>query len=369
MNTKERLHSNLRSGLTTGTCACAVAKASAYMLVNNCVINHIAVKLPQGNEVILELQDVFISNEYTECSTIKDAGDDPDITHGAKITAKAIKTTTLGIQIKAGKGIGTVTKPGLSVKIGEAAINPTPLKMIKEALNEVVPKDLGVKVLLSIPNGETLAKKTFNPKLGIVGGLSILGTTGIVKPMSEEALKDSLVLKLKQLASLGKTKAILSPGNYGKAFSKQQFNYDEEKTVLTSNYIGFMLEQAVRHKFQQLVLVGHIGKLVKLAGGIFQTHSRTADARNEILAAHYFKFTSDAAGFKQIIRANTTEEVASEINNTAFWNHLAVLIKARAEQYIFNELQVEVVLFSQQNGLLSSTPEAFELVKEISEND
>jgi cobalt-precorrin-5B (C1)-methyltransferase len=157
----------------------------------------------------------------------------------------------------------------------------------------------------------------------------------------------------------------MSPGNYGKTFSKQQFNFNEDKTVLTSNYIGFMLEQAVRLKFKKLVLIGHLGKLVKLAGGIFQTHSRTADARNEILAAHYLSFTNNIDGFYKIMNANTTEEVATSINNTEFWRYLVERIKTRAEQHIYNELQIEIVLFSQQKGLLASTTHAIQLVKQI----
>lgn len=366
MSPKEKLHTQLRSGLTTGTSASAVAKASAYMLVNQCIINHVNITLPTGNEVILELIDIKLTKKSAKCTTIKDAGDDPDITHGASIVGEAIKSESQKVKLIAGEGIGKVTKPGLAVEVGKPAINPTPLKMINEALSEVVPDNYGIDVTISVPAGAKLAQKTFNPKLGIEGGISILGTTGVVKPMSEEALKDALVLKLQQLSVQGATKAILSPGNYGKAFSKQQFNYAEEKTVLTSNYIGFMLEQAVRHNFKQLVLVGHIGKLVKLAGGIFQTHSRTADARNEILAAHYFQYTKDIEGFEKIMTANTTEEVVSEMEHTKFWGYLANKIKSRAEQYIYGEIQVEIVIFSQQKGLLSSTKNALQLIKEIS---
>lgn len=369
MNSKERLHTDLRCGFTTGTCAAAVAKASAYMLVNQCVVEHVNVILPLGDEVILELIDVKVEKNSAICSTIKDAGDDPDITHGATIVGHAQKTKCNGIKLTAGEGIGLVTKPGLAIGVGKPAINPTPLKMINDSLAEVVPDNFGVEVTISVPEGAKLARKTFNPKLGIEGGISILGTTGIVKPMSEEALKESLVLNLQQLAVQGITKAILSPGNYGKAFSKQHFNYDEDKTVLTSNYIGFMLEQAVRLKYKKLVLIGHIGKLVKLAGGIFQTHSRTADARNEILAAHYFQFTKDVQGFHKIMSANTTEEVVSEIESTSFWNHLAETIKIRAEQYIYDELQVEIVLFSQQKGLLASSDEAIHLIEEITNDN
>ena len=369
MKAKERLHKELKSGLTTGTCATAVAKASAYMLVNQNTIHQVSVVLPDGSEVRLELQDIRLTADRAQCTTIKDAGDDPDVTHGAEIVASAVWLSENEIRIVGGEGIGKVTKPGLPVEVGKAAINPVPLKMINEAVREVVPEGKGIEITLSVPKGRELAQRTFNPKLGIVDGISIIGTTGIVKPMSEEALKDSLVVKLKQVAAQGKSKAILSPGNYGKAFSKQQFNYSEDDTVLTSNYIGFMLEKAVLHKFKKLVLIGHIGKLVKLAGGIFQTHSRTADARNEVLAAHYFSFTKDAEGFQNIMSANTTEEVANDIDDTAFWNYLAETIKKRSESYIYNELEVEIVLFSQQKGMLAATDNALPLIKEISNEE
>ena len=167
--------------------------------------------------------------------------------------------------------------------------------------------------------------------------------------MSEEALKDSLVIKLRQLAAYGYKNAIFSPGNYGQSFTKREFELDEDKTVLTSNFIGFMLEKAVLHQFKKIVLVGHIGKLVKLAGGVFHTHSRVADARNEILAAHYFQYTKDVVGFETIMQANTCEEVVEHIHHPDFWNYFATLIKLRAEQYVYGELQVEVVLFSSYN--------------------
>ncbi len=365
MNSKDRLHTELKSGLTTGTCASAVAKASVYMVVNQQAIEHVSVALPSGDQVILELKNIIVKQDFAQCSTIKDAGDDPDITNGAEIIAIATLTTSKGIKIRAGKGIGIVTKPGLPVEVGKPAINPTPLKMIHQSVQEVLPDGRGVEVELIVPNGIELAQKTFNPKLGIKGGISILGTSGIVKPMSEEALKKSLTINLKQLALMGKNKVIFSPGNYGTTFSKLQFNLSEENTILTSNYIGFMFEQAVKNKFEKIVLIGHIGKLVKLAGGIFQTHSRVADARNEILSSHYFHYSNDAEGFKKIILANTTEEVTSFIQDKSFWTYLAQTVKKKSEEFIFHELKVEVVLFSQKQGLLGETPKAIELIKEI----
>jgi len=365
MNSRSNLHTELQSGFTTGTCAAAVAKAATFMLINQKEVNHISVTLPDGQSVIMELIKTNYCQSSASCSVIKDAGDDPDVTHGIEIIASASFSDNIGVSISAGKGIGTVTKPGLAVEIGKPAINPVPLKMITESVAELLPKEKGINIILTVPTGEQIAQKTFNPRLGIKGGISILGTSGIVKPMSEDALKDSLVIKLKQLVAYGYTTAVFSPGNYGKAFSKQQFSYSEDKTVLTSNYIGFMLEQAVRNNFKTIVIVGHIGKLIKLAGGIFNTHSRVADARNEILASHYFKFSNDADAFLQIMNSNTTEEASNFITKSEFWDYMAETIKHKAQQYIYNELTVEVVLFSQQRGELGRTNKAISTINTL----
>jgi len=355
----------LRSGLTTGTCASAVAKASAYMLVNNTVLDHVHVTLPSGKKVLLELCNCIITDNSVQCSTIKDAGDDPDITNGAEVIAKSVLTNGSEIIIKAGKGIGVVTKPGLAVEVGKPAINPTPLKMILQSLKEVVKGQIGIEVEISIPEGEVLARKTFNPRLGIVGGISVLGTTGIVKPMSEEALKTSLVIKLKQLLAFGHQQAIFTPGNYGQAFTKENLDIEEDKTVLTSNYIGYMLEQAVRYGFKRVVLIGHLGKLVKVAGGIFHTHSKIADARNEILAANYFLFSKDEQGFDKIMNSNTTEEAVGFIKNNEFWYFLTQRIKERSQQHIHYEMEIEVVLLSQKAGLLALTKNAKQVIIDV----
>ncbi|PTN09270.1 cobalt-precorrin-5B (C(1))-methyltransferase CbiD [Mangrovibacterium marinum] len=354
----------LRNGLTTGTCAAAVAKAAAWMLVHQQSLHEVGVKLPNEDEVWLEIEKASFSPEEAMATTIKDAGDDPDITHGAEIVARVWPGTHQGVTIIGGKGVGRVTKPGLAIAPGEAAINPVPLKMIRESVAEVLPPEVAVTVEICIPKGEELARKTFNPSLGIVGGLSVLGTTGIVRPMSEEALKDSLVLKLDQLKALGWNKAIFSPGNYSTAFSSANLPVNEAQLVVTSNYIGFMLEQAVARDFKQLVLIGHLGKLVKLAGGIFQTHSKVADARNEILAAHYFQFSQSPEAFSKIMRANTTEEALDFIDDPEFWTVFSERIKARTEQRVFGELSVEVILLSQKQGLLGCTSKAMNQLKQ-----
>jgi len=359
----ENLHTDLRNGLTTGTCAAAVAKAAASMLVDGRMVEHVPVTLPGGGEVILEIHEATIHDGEASCMTVKDAGDDPDVTNGIKIYAHARLNETGQITISAGEGIGIVTKPGLSVEIGKPAINPVPMKMIHQAISDVLPRGNGADVSISIPGGVEIAKRTFNPQLGIVGGISILGTTGVVKPMSEEALKSSLELHLRQLSQSGHDKVVLVPGNYATSFLKKYYTFDDEMVVQTSNFIGFMLEKAVRYNFKKVLLVGHIGKLVKVAGGIFNTHSRVADCRNEILAAHYLGYSSDATGAGKLLGVNTTEEAVDVIGPTGFWNHLGNTIATRARKHIYDELELETIIFSQVHGMLGKSSGADEMCK------
>ena len=362
---KKDLHIDLKTGFTTGICAAAVAKAAVYMLVNEEILHNISVSLPSGDEIILDIENHLIHREYASCMIRKYSGDDPDITNGIKIFARASFNGSNDIQILAGEGIGRVTKPGLSVEIGEAAINPVPLQMIKNAIKQVLPENKGVSIELSIPEGVAIAKKTFNPILGIVDGISILGTTGIVKPMSEEALKHSLELRLKQLSEEGLEYLVFVPGNYATSFLKAQFTVDEKLIVQTSNFIGFMLEKAVRYGFKRILLVGHIGKLVKLAGGNFYTHSRIADSRNEILSAHYLKYSSNMSIAQQLMKINTTEEAVDILGKDLFWDYLATVIQQKAQRYVYDELEIGVITFSQLKGLLGVSKNVEALINDM----
>ena len=210
-----------------------------------------------------------------------------------------------------GKGIGRVTRPGLSCPVGSAAINPVPRAMIEEAVAGVCREcrePCGIKVIISIPDGERLAKKTYNPRLGIEGGLSVLGTSGIVEPMSEKALLHSIELELKMAASAGRRYVLISPGNYGEDFSRKTLGLNTEYSVKCSNYIGETVDFAAQFGFRGLLLVGHAGKLVKLAAGVMNTHSRVADCRMETLAAHAALFGADRQIVRSILDCITTDE-------------------------------------------------------------
>ncbi|MDP4209855.1 MAG: cobalt-precorrin-5B (C(1))-methyltransferase CbiD [Bacteroidota bacterium] len=345
-----------RYGYTTGSCAAAAAKASALMLLTQKAVEEISVVIPDGGELELMLHEVVVTNEFASCCVVKDAGDDPDVTHGIRIYAKVWRNDLNEIRLLGGTGVGRVTKKGLAVPVGEPAINPVPRKMILQNVASVTSNGCGLDVEISAPEGVALAQKTFNPQLGIEGGISILGTKGIVVPMSEEAYKESLAIKLSMLQAYGIDEAVFTPGNYGLRFIENHLSVNPELVVTTSNFIGFMLDEAVRYGFRKILLVGHIGKLIKVAGGIFHTHSRVADARNEVFAAHYLMFSGDVEACRLIMQSNTTEESIQYVTDKSFYNYLCNIIKQRCEQYVKQALKVDMVLFSESEGWLGQAP-------------
>jgi cobalt-precorrin-5B (C1)-methyltransferase len=347
-----------RCGYTTGSCAAAASRAAVAMLLTGRSMEDVQLLTPSGITLDILLHDITIDKDFASCSVIKDSGDDPDVTNGIKVFAKAWHNTENRLIIEAGTGIGRVTKKGLQVAVGQPAINPVPMQMIVSAVSMLLKNNQGVTVEISIPEGEEIARKTFNERLGIVGGISILGTSGIVVPMSDEAFKESLALELSMLKEKGCREMVLTPGNYGEAFIAANLPGATECTVTTSNFVGYMLHEAVRFEMEKILLVGHIGKLVKVAGGIFHTHSNVADARNEIMAAHYMQFSGDAEGFRKIMQSNTTEEAIEFVHDDAFFGYLCEVIQRRCHEHIRNKAGVEVIIFSQAKGLLGKTSKA-----------
>ena len=279
----------LRYGYTTGSCAAAAAKAAAWMLLTGKRKNTISLVTPKGIPLSLQVEDIRMEEDFVSCAIRKDSGDDPDVTNGTLVYARVSRRGTPEIAIDGGFGVGRVTKKGLDQPVGNAAINSVPRKMIRENLEEVLSltdADCGLDVLISVPDGERLAKQTFNPRLGIVGGISVLGTTGIVEPMSEKALVDTIRVELNQRRAGGADYVLLTPGNYGCDFIRAGLNLRPEWAVQTSNFIGQSLDICRELGFRGALLVGHIGKLVKVGGGMMNTHSKYGDCRMEILAAH-----------------------------------------------------------------------------------
>ena len=260
----------LRLGYTTGSCAAAAAKAAAWMLLTGHEKRTIDLLTPKGVALTLDVLEITRTPDTVSCAIRKDSGDDPDVTHDTLVFAAVQRTETPGVTIDGGAGVGRVTKRGLDQPVGAAAINSVPRRMIRENVEEVMrlcDYRGGLAVMISVPEGEALAKKTFNPRLGIVGGISILGTTGIVEPMSEQALVDTIHVELRQRRANGADYVLLTPGNYGADFIRASIGLDPRTAVLTSNFIGDALEHCRALGFRGALLVGHIGKLVKLAGG------------------------------------------------------------------------------------------------------
>jgi cobalt-precorrin-5B (C1)-methyltransferase len=346
-----------RYGYTTGSCAAAAAKAAVGALLYGQFHDVVTIHTPANVDLSIPVHGYQPVGDGYQCRVVKDSGDDPDATNGIEVVALACRNTQHTIIIRAGQGIGVATRKGLSVDVGQPAINPVPMQMIRAEVQQLLRPGEGVTVTISIPAGEEIAKRTFNERLGIVGGISVLGTSGLVIPMSDEAFKEALSLELAMLKAKGVDEVVLTPGNYGERFIKEHIPHGIDKTVTTSNFVGFMLHEAVRHGMRSVTLVGHIGKLVKVAGGIFHTHSSVADARREILGSHYFMYSGDEPGFRLIMESNTTEEAVKYVADKRFFDYLARVIKDKCQEHIHHKLPVEVVLFSLDEGVLGRSRE------------
>ncbi|MEG1560611.1 MAG: cobalt-precorrin-5B (C(1))-methyltransferase CbiD [Clostridia bacterium] len=277
----------LRCGYTTGSCAAAAAKAATIMLLCEEILNTVSIDTPSGTLIKLDVFDTEIYPDRVSCAVQKDSGDDPDVTNGVKVYATVSRILN-GLFIDGGKGVGRVTKPGLDQPVGEAAINSVPRKMIKNAVLEAISYagyTGGISVVISIPEGITLAAHTFNPRMGIEGGISILGTSGIVQPMSDDAIAETIRAEISILAAQGKNSLLLTFGNYGENFTKNILGLSLDSNIKCSNFIGSAIDSAVEHGFSDILVIGHIGKLVKLGIGIFNTHSNSGDGRLETLCA------------------------------------------------------------------------------------
>ncbi|HHW47629.1 MAG TPA: cobalamin biosynthesis protein CbiD [Clostridiaceae bacterium] len=359
-----------RKGYTTGSCAAAAAKAAAYMLVSGKALCTVEIDTPAGKRLKLDVNNIEIAENFTKCSVTKDGGDDPDVTNGLKVFAEASPCKLPGISVVAGEGIGRVTLPGLKVPVGQPAINPVPMKMILKEVGEVLPQGMGVEIKLSVPGGREVAEKTYNPRLGIVGGISILGTSGIVVPMSEEAWKESLALDLSILAAKGSKKAVFIFGNYGEAFVTGKLQLNSGLIIKISNFAGFMLDKAVEYGFEKLIIAGHPGKLVKIAAGIFHTHSRVADARMEIMAAYSALEGAPQQVVSSIYQCRTTEAAMDIINKSGLKGVYKRIVENAAErcmEYTFKKIRVGAVMFDAADNLLAMDRVAEELIEEFKE--
>ena len=359
----------MRCGYTTGTCAAAASRAAAELLVRGELVPAVTISTPAGIDVVVEVEEHDAGDGWAECAVRKDAGDDPDVTNGALVYARVEYCDAPGVTIDGGLGVGRVTREGLDQPVGAAAINSTPRRMIAEQVKAVLDGanagDRGLLATISIPAGVELAAKTFNPRLGIEGGISVLGTGGIVRPMSEDALISSIELEMRTLRARGVVDLLVVPGNYGRDFACGQLNLNMDEAVSCSNYFGATLDAAVMLGFERLLIVGHIGKMIKVAGGIMNTHSRVADCRVEVLAAHAAFVGAPRDVVAQIMEAATTDAaldvlIACGLEEATMASVIERLADKLAHR-VGGALQVEAIVFSNVHGVLGKTPGADDL--------
>ncbi len=353
---------SLRCGYTTGSCAALAAKAAVeWMLSGTCpkqasIMTYLDIPLQIGIEGPRKENGVYC------CSVRKYAGDDPDITDGMLISAAVSGMEEPGVQVDGGEGIGRVTKPGLDQPVGAAAINHVPRRMIRENVLEVCRRydyEGGIRVVISAPEGAELAKSTFNPQIGIVGGISILGTTGIVHPMSEKAMIDVMEMEARQAAVCSK-RLILVPGNYGMNFLKEQgYLWDNVPAIRYSGYFGEALDIAASCGFKEVLVVSHVGKLVKTAGGIMNTHQKKADCRMELFCAHAAVNGADTETCRSLMNAATTDACIEILDKTGLREAVIGSLLQAIGRYITRRVdgayRVGAVMFSNVYGILGMT--------------
>ena len=380
----EKNKAGLRRGWTTGTCAQAAAAAAAQALLAGSLPREgadwaVTVHLPDGQPFTLSVQSGKIEKRDSQgrplavtCKVKKDSGDDPDVTDGVTVCATVSFFSEDRIEIDGGQGIGRVTKPGLSQPVGSAAINPVPRQMIQKELvrlKEAAGWEGGFQVLVEIPGGEKLAQRTFNPRIGIVGGLSVLGTSGIVEPMSEKALIDTIEVEIKVKLAEGRRCLIAAPGNYGLDFLRDRWGILARDTVKCSNYIGETIDLAAEHGAEGLLFVGHIGKLVKIAGGIMNTHSRWGDCRMELLASSALRAGLSGERAAALLGCNTTEDALQILTEKerrkvmdCLLEKIHTYLNIRAQSSAQRDMKTGAVLFSNAYGVLGMTRYGEELL-------
>ncbi|MDD3367878.1 MAG: cobalt-precorrin-5B (C(1))-methyltransferase CbiD [Lachnospiraceae bacterium] len=372
-------HGGNRYGFTTGSCAAAAAKAAAYMLLTGKRKETITIETPKGIPFPAKLENIKCLDQNVSCAVRKDGGDDPDITTGTLIYAKVsfvqdALSTEPKIIISGGTGVGRVTKPGLDQPVGDAAINHIPREMIIKEVTEVceiVDYRGTLRVEISVPEGITLAKQTFNPRLGIVGGISILGTSGIVEPMSSQALLDTIQIELHMKRVTGCQLTAITPGNYGQEFMKTAYGYDLDESIKCSNFIGQTIDMAKNEDFSDILVTGHIGKLVKVAGGIMNTHSREGDCRMELLMAAALHAGGDNSLLKDIMECVSTEEAMHLIEMAGIrdktMQYLLEQILYHLRKRAGDHMNVECIIYANTLGELAKSNGADMLLQRIQE--
>ena len=364
----------LRCGYTTGTCAAAAAKASTEMLLSSLPVKKVSVTIPNGETPIFEVLNAYFNEDTASCAIKKDSGDDPDITDGLLVYSTVTRLSH-GVRIEGGDGIGRITKPGLDQPVGNAAINSVPRIMIEKEITPVCEKcgyTGGISVIISIPGGEELAKRTFNRRLGIIGGLSILGTSGIVEPMSNAALIGAIRTELQVLASAGEDKLLLTIGNFGERFAQDILKLPLQNQIKCGNFIGDTLAAAVELGFKQIIVVGHIGKLVKLGLGMTNTHSSNGDGRREMMIACALRAGTDIKLLRELDGCVTTESAIALLKESGLLSqamaNLGADIEETLKQHVLPDTQIGYVCFI-DDLILVQNSNAEKIIDEWQENN
>ncbi len=363
----------LRRGYTTGSCAAAAAKAAAAALLGGKFPDSAVLITPKGIPLSLDISDAYISDNGAVCAVRKDGGDDPDATDGLLIYARAEKSTH-GIEIHGGEGVGIVTKAGLDQPVGAAAINSVPRKMITEAVAEECAANNytgGIKITIFVPGGARAAEKTYNPRMGITGGISIIGTTGIVEPMSNDAIIATMRTEMKMRRAEGIKNLVLTIGNYGSGFLKTHMPFAAGKCVTCSNFIGEAIDTAAELGFGGALIVGHIGKLVKLGAGIMNTHSSRGDARMDVLVTCALMAGAEIEALREIPGCATADAALSIIKDAGILDKTSKILMSRIRYYLGlranGNIKTGALVFSDKFGVIGQTPEAAEMIQKITE--
>lgn len=368
----------LRCGYTTGTCAAAATQAATDLLLSGTCPPAVVVHTPAGIEVLVDVEESERGNDWALCAVRKDAGDDPDVTDGVMVYAKVWCREGDGVvDVCGGLGVGRITKAGLDQPVGAAAINSMPRQMIAEAARASAAEHGfggGLAVEISIPAGVELAARTFNPRLGIEGGISVLGTTGIVRPMSEDALVASIAAELSVLRATGAQHVLVVPGNYGKTFAREQLGLATEDAIVCSNYVGATIDEAVRLGFASMLVVGHVGKMIKVAGGILNTHSRIADGRAEVFAAHAALAGASGGVVCDIMNAISTDAMVDVVRKQGLLDAVMASVMRRMDEVLNRRsgesMRVDAVVYSNAHGLLGTTlPDGWPDVCDVPEEE
>ncbi len=376
MNQQENKNNTpLKSGYTTGSSATA-ASAGALLALLGVDVSCFAVETPCGEILNIELHGFEKIDCGNRCYVIKDAGDDPDVTHGAKVFAKVCKNENLQpleVNIFGGLGIGTVTKPGLDQPVGNHAINSVPRKMIKSACEKILQShncDFGIDVEISIPAGVELAKQTFNPRLGIVGGISVLGTSGIVHPMSDKAIVDTIAVEISQKIAMEKKNILITPGNYGQTFLKGEFQLERDISVKCSNFIGETMNILQEKGAESFLLVGHIGKMIKLYLNVFNTHSKYGDGRGEAFGSASEKADCDYETIQKVKNAVATDEMIDILKGVGKFQAVIEIIGNQVVKNISKRTKMPfaLMIFSNVHGLIYKSEKTKEIFERILED-